>query len=369
MRCAFCGHEGAPPADVASRLQAAAEVVARHQVSERQLHGTVRTLVLYGRVLQGAFGCLALLVLFPLLQMFGLFVLKWATAKRQDAPMAFGALALLPMAVIVCGVAIASFAVLRRAARRAEAASAAVPPEREGEPSRCHVCGAPLESKGVRGVVRCAYCAADNVLAARLVAGSSQRRLEVLDDYAAEVERESTAVTRTFGRGTVLFLTAVLLTPVLCVAPTFFVAVFVWAMGNVGQIFFATMRAPTPGNRYALVEVPDEGTCVAWWNPYTGRWERAGGPSDDDAIAVPAESAREIALAELVGRRVRIAVPGDRDRGFVGTSSDARASVYISRKQPDLVPGPDSVKVRAGTTSRYRSARAELWGVCLAETE
>ncbi len=66
---------------------------------------------------------------------------------------------------------------------------------------------------------------------------------------------------------------------------------------------------------------------------------------------------------------MRIAVPRDTDRGFVGTSSDARASVYISRRQPDLVPGPDSVKIRSGTTSRYRSTRAELWGVCLAETE
>jgi hypothetical protein len=83
----------------------------------------------------------------------------------------------LPNAVVWGGIGVALYATLavplalgvygnRRTngRRRLQAALAALPPDREGGPVRCHTCGAPLEAGPADLGLACLYCGADNLV-------------------------------------------------------------------------------------------------------------------------------------------------------------------------------------------------------------
>jgi hypothetical protein len=371
IRCAFCGHQGAPPSDVRARLGTAAEVVSAHQTSERQLRGNARLLVSYGQILRALHIGLTAVTFGPLAAVVLMSIVNWLGSKRHDPMPGLLVLASIPMVVIVVGAALVSLRLLKSATRRAEAAAAAVPPERDGEPARCHVCCAPLEGNGVRGIARCAHCAADNIVSASVLTGASARRLDVLDDYVAEVRKESVSVARAFGGGTLLFVGAVVLTPYVCVVPTAVAGMLFWAMGGVAKIIGAQFRDPTPGNRYALVETAAEGRCIAWYNRYTQRWERRtkarhpGGEGGGDAVPEPVH---EVALTDLVGRHMRVAAADDPHRGFAGEARSPRASIYIGA-DGELLDGSDSVYLGGAGPKRPSPVRVELWKACLVDED
>jgi hypothetical protein len=253
---------------------------------------------------------------------------------------------------------------MRNATRRLQEAAGAVPPEKEGEPPRCHVCGAPLEGEGVRGIARCGYCAADNVLTPALVSGASAKRLEVLDDYVAEVRRESGALARAFGGGALLQIAAVALAPFLCAVPTGIVLFAFYALGGVAKILGTGLQGPTAGNRYAIVEGADSESCIAWYNVHTKRWERQG--TESTGPGQPVESTlREVPLGEIVGRRLRVTAPGHAHPGFTGVARRPGATVYFGEANR-ILAGSDDVFLGTAEQPKGAPVRVGLWGACLA---
>lgn len=367
VRCAFCDQESALPDDVAARLKAAGEMLSRHDASERQIRGMARLAVPFGGGAEKLYlGC-AGFALLPIAAMIAAGTVQVFTAKGLNWGIAgIQLLATSVVAVAIAGTAFASLSILRKAGRRVAEAAAAVPPERPGEPVRCHVCGAPLEGRGVRGVARCDYCAADNVVEPAVLSRASARRLEVLEDYAAEVRRQTGAVGRAFGRSTLMLVTAAVLAPVLCGGPVLLVGVFIWALGVAGWAVVTTNQPPTPSNRYGLVEVTGEGRCVAWYNPYLERWERDQPRVGAPRVPLPAEDVVEVPLQELLGQRLRIVKEGDRDHGVAGIAEDPRYWTYTQR-DGELVPGPDTVRLRGD--AKGAQPRGVLWRLCLAEPD
>ena len=98
---------------------------------------------------------------------------------------------------------------LLRATSKIRAIARAVPPLRAGEPSACRVCGAPLQ--GTRGVVRCPFCASDNVVDASVLARAGEGHAtdaRVLED---EVRLQATSIGEARGLGVPMLASLALL--------------------------------------------------------------------------------------------------------------------------------------------------------------
>ncbi|MCA9572915.1 MAG: hypothetical protein KC656_33995, partial [Myxococcales bacterium] len=208
------------------------------------------------------------------------------------------------------------------------------------------------------------YCAADNVVDADIVALAAAGRRAELEDYAAAVRNESGSVGRAFGCSTLLFLAVVLVTPFTCSIPAYFTVVTTWAIGMVVWLLAMGTGPPTPGNRYGLVEV-DGRECVAWYDPYTSRWERRRPrfAMRDDIVV---EGVREVTLDDLLGRRFEIVGEEVANTGLVGVARDPRWGSYLHRDGRTLA-GSDTVWLDEGTKKRKR--RGALWSMCVAEPD
>ncbi|MFN7974485.1 MAG: hypothetical protein U0166_19390 [Acidobacteriota bacterium] len=363
-RCAFCGYEGAPSPDVRARLDGAAQALSGQSARERQIRGAVSLAVAYGQAFEMIYGIFSLLLLggmaLVILHSAYRFSITRGVAAATGAAMG---LSVLPSFLLVAGAGLASVTLLRRARRRVERAAAAEPPAREGEPMRCHVCGGPLAVAGVKAIARCAYCGSDNVVSALAIARAGAERRAVLDDYAGEVKRQSGGVGRAFRLSTLLLGSTIAATPFACVIPTWILTFSVWTAAMVGYITARGTGPPTPGNRYALVDADGDGQCIAWYNLYEGKWQRRGRSVEHPDVDVPAGRIEEIALADILGTRVRID-NADLEDGFAGTARRPRWGSYTKRDGA-LADGPDWVTL--SDPKATRSVTAPLWACCLAE--
>lgn len=354
FRCAACGHAGAPPDDVRAQLVEAAAAIRRHAAGERQLHGFARAAVTRGELLQVLYGAFVLLLCSPF-ALIGVLALGNMLTGRGIAvsTAAFQLVAVAPVLLVLILTGAVALLWLYRLRSRVETSAAASPPDREGDPARCHVCGGLLTARGVRGVARCGYCEADNVIAPDAIRRASLVRGAVLVDHAAAVEAHAGTVASAWGCSTVASLALFLVTPVLCGVPSFFLAVSGWAVTSVVTILWALNGDPTPGNQYAWVDLP-EGRCLAWYNPHEQAWQVEDSENRSDGRGV--EPGPAVALDELMGRTLRSRfdpeVHGVAERAYWGFWMDGDGVT---------LDGSDSLALR---TEKRALKRGPVWSLC-----
>jgi len=360
--CRACDSSGALPPEVLTRLEEARTVLHSHSESERQLGRAVRTAVTRGGRLEFVQLVLLGLLLAPVLLVLLSMAVNLIGAQGAQAASLLGSVVgIAAMAVLVAVAGALSLGVLRWTRNRVSTAAAAVPPAHPGESVRCHVCGGPLVT-GVNSVARCSYCSADNVVDAAIIQRASASRLTVLDDYAGEVATQSTSVSRAFGCGTFLLLSVVSISPFVCVVPLWLFIFSSWAVAMVFWILSMSSGAPTPGNRYGLVESGGR-QCIAWYNPYTKRWERDR-PSLEAQVQVyePAQ-VTETSLDELVGRDLIRTADRGNGVGQTGVASRPHWGWYI-RRDGRTVDGPDVVDLGPRVKGKLRQT-LPLWQGCI----
>ncbi|MCZ7687634.1 MAG: hypothetical protein M5U28_56400 [Sandaracinaceae bacterium] len=188
-----------------------------------------------------------MLVLCPMV----LFTGVWIAIEPSSASMAL--LLLAPYGLALVSVVLL-FRWSSRRKRRLEDACAAAPPAAAGQPARCRVCGGPLETPapGAPPIVRCGFCAADNLAAGPAYARASSARRAVLESYAEAVRAES----RSLERDSSIAVGALLSVPI--------ALPFVWTIGfAILYPRFAPDPPPDESVEYVLLAVPSRGACVA----------------------------------------------------------------------------------------------------------
>ncbi|MBL8112127.1 MAG: hypothetical protein JNK60_04535 [Acidobacteria bacterium] len=276
------------------RLEAAASLLAREEKATRQLAGRARSAALDGRRGRRLFTVVAVLVLLPTalatLAAGGLLL-------GQEVPSySLFAFACLPLAATALTLVFTGRFV--SASHEALAtASAAQAPDRPGEPARCRVCGAPLES-GSPGIARCGFCAADNVVTPAALARTVHLSIADLARLEADVLAAARAVGSAAKRASLALVLSGVLAPVVAVGVTVGVALALAAV-PVGI---------SETNRYALVATP-LGPCVARVTAYRDHvrlsygGEKGLAPEDrpDGSGLSPLDA------GTLVGKTVRLA--------------------------------------------------------------
>ncbi|MCB9595806.1 MAG: hypothetical protein H6719_24000 [Sandaracinaceae bacterium] len=212
--CRSCHYQGPPAPDVAQRLQAAGQILLSLDARGRQLGAQQRRVVQSARRTPWMLALLVvsgLVLLVPCVGAGALFGLtshpSYSLAIICVAP---------PLVLGLVGMGIVLLAFRRRGAL--ERACSATPPDVEGAPARCHVCGGPLppESLRARGVVRCGYCQADNLVdPERLVAMGSQRVADIAG-FEREVRRHGTSLKTESTLSILAIVMLVLGAPMIC---------------------------------------------------------------------------------------------------------------------------------------------------------
>jgi ribosomal protein S27E len=145
LRCVTCGFAGPPPPDGARRIEAARAALFGFDARLRQLSRAQRQNLFTASQKRLVFLVLSGVVFVP----FAFWALAGviATVNPEDPTSAFGAGGLLitwgPMLLFVLFSAL-GYRAVRAKQRLLDAACVARPPLAVGEPSSCHVCGAPL---------------------------------------------------------------------------------------------------------------------------------------------------------------------------------------------------------------------------------
>jgi hypothetical protein len=172
--CAYCGAQVALPPEVRGQA-AATKAQSPEQSRTGEIIAKLRNQPRAGRA--NAW----LLVLSFL--MFGAWPLGWGLiAYRvlddgfQPTDVLFLA---LPFAAVLAGFFLARGRLADRGALQLLTLGfGALAPARDGEPSRCRRCQAPLPAAGLGGVTRCRYCAAENIVGIDLRPSVDQARAE-----------------------------------------------------------------------------------------------------------------------------------------------------------------------------------------------
>jgi len=294
IHCSACGFEGRVPPALEQSMQKA--------------HGVLQSLDARGRQLDArqvkalsSSGIRAVLVLVPVL-LVTVPAILWAALGalavlpgRDYATLVFF---LLPLAVVAVSIFLAMTR-MRKSRRRLLEACAARPPEESGGTAQCHVCGAPLQAS-TRGIARCVYCSADNVVAPRLLAELGHRSGHRTEEIERQVRMESERVgdaTRAAGLATLASG---------CLAPFLTVAVFIVTVGVTALIERDVDRSV----QYALIH-SDAGDCVAKVTRSLGSWRIWYG-GDADKGFIPPENRQsleglQLQTADILsGKRVRV---------------------------------------------------------------
>jgi predicted RNA-binding Zn-ribbon protein involved in translation (DUF1610 family) len=194
--CPFCGQPGSVPPDMAAELRAAAAQLQQLDARERQLTDWQRTMLTQARGRWQAYLVGSALVLAPIAM--GLVGLLGKAI--QDVQFgAFGpgnaaslCLCILPVFLTAGGVAVGDRRV-RAALERVKMQARALPPVREGQPHRCHVCGGPVAPTAGEAVARCPFCQADNLVdgavRSEVAAGRERDMAGLAHEVAAEARR------------------------------------------------------------------------------------------------------------------------------------------------------------------------------------
>lgn len=254
LRCAACGFAGVPPPAIGQRLHAARGILFGLDVRLRQLSAKQRGAIEGASNLRSLFLILSSLIAIPL----AIWALAGVAVSVDDSTgedygvtgivMAIGPL-LSYGAISVLG-----YRYIRRRQRALEDACSAQPPREKGEPAACHVCGAPLAVGAQRGIVRCAFCQADNLIDPSVLSGLSGRQTHAAESIEQTIQREGRAAASVTGvTGALLLLMAAAL-PFLVVFAAMVVSVL---------LMFIELQ---PSLKYSYVTVTtSSGQCVARW--------------------------------------------------------------------------------------------------------
>ncbi|HJL17251.1 MAG TPA: hypothetical protein RMH99_16410 [Sandaracinaceae bacterium LLY-WYZ-13_1] len=338
--CRSCGYRGTPSPDVAQRLAQARQLLFGLDARHRQLGGIQRRLLRSARRspwrVAGYFVG-GLLLMAPCVGCALLFGLtphpSYTLALSCGAPPLF-------LGVVGLGVVVVSF----RRRRSLERACSATPPAVEGEPARCHVCGGPLPSGSLRsrGIVRCEYCQADNLVdPARLRAMGAQRHAD-LSRVEDAVRQEGRALHRESNVAVLAML------GVFGLAGMSFACVLA-----VGTAIVPYLESPLNEDlEYVLVETPRLGACFARVN---GRDDDGAayviGPAGIDGTTgrVDLRGGPTLGPRWVVGRRV-VVHPAGRREPYEGRVVDVHGSLL---KPEDAVL---RFEAHGGTPPRLRDA-------------
>lgn len=256
VRCRACGFEGPPPPEVMQRLEVAQRELAQVDIRTRQLDAHARAAI--GRALRVRWGVVIAQVVGGL-PFVALGVLGIVMGIQHDGPVSnrvTGSFFINVPMILYAAVGYRLHMVVVRARKELLAACAAVPPERPGEPAACAVCGAPLLSRGVDPIVRCAHCSADNVVHPAAMAQASAMKSMDLDALTFALRSRAAGILATARRVTLATVAAVFGTPFVA----FFTVLFSLLAAN--QLERLVRLAPLELPRYAWVETKRGGRCV-----------------------------------------------------------------------------------------------------------
>lgn len=260
-------------------------------------------------------------------------------------------IALVP-SLLTLACSVTGYGLIARSQHRLMQACAAIPPEQEGAPARCHVCGGAVYPEGAKKVARCCFCQADNLLSEAALETASRQRVTDLEAYVSAIRLESRSVTAAFSMSSILTLVVLFSTPFLCGVPLGVLALLTGVLGQLFVYMEHTSDPPTPGNRYGWVERAGEGRCVAWYNPHTGRWE-VHRDHDEEGV----EDADPVTLDALIGLSF---VDQNDEAQAQGVAQDPRWGYWMDRYGTTL-DGPDRVTLQSDSRTRT----ASLNSLCL----
>jgi hypothetical protein len=253
--CDACDFVGAPPAEVAAELREAATLLTGLRAEERQLTQAQRAAI--GKTSWARSGLLPVFGL-ALLPQVVVALLGAALFLGQEVPSwgLFG-FSLVPLAVAAGAALLASRPLVRRR-REMQAACLATPAARQGAPLGCHVCGGPLrEAALAEAVVRCDFCASDNLVDPPIVAALAGSQKVVLARFGETIRDEAARFRGAANAAKGAMIVAALIAPMLGLFSAFGVA-----------MTLASITAETRSNtEYTFVERP-EGTCLALVSRY-----------------------------------------------------------------------------------------------------
>ena len=184
VRCVACGYDGLPSPDAIPTLRAARDFLLGRDVRKRQLGDTRARALSQNAPLY--FAVLFVVASVPCTyEFFATFdtLRDWSGRNRTYG----GAVLATLMLVGVWIFGTSAFLRVKRAQADLRAACAALPPERQGDPARCRVCGGPLPAGDA--VVRCPFCATDNYADPKLVSKLAERQSHDATEYEFAVAR------------------------------------------------------------------------------------------------------------------------------------------------------------------------------------
>lgn len=342
MRCDACSYQGAPAPDVVQSLRDAAAVIARSPIASRQLSDSVKRALGSANSYRLRFtgisaGCSTPVILGALC--FGL----GQAASHDDTNWMLVAFSL---AMVVETIALAALggALIARRQRAMEDACAARPPSAPGEPSTCHLCGAPLVGHA-EAFVRCGFCAADNLAAPAVLA----RVRGVLSSWhGSQVEAIERALdkVRAINRGATAFmiLGAVAIPPFVLVQFVILFAVGMVIGPDIDRSARYTVVHTTAGECIGRIKLPQHGSTTL---VLFGLWRPNGLPEE---MTLPSSQVHAFAVTKLKGKRVR---------SYMGETGKVQKVVGspLHGNAVSLDVGTDKVQIHAPT------------GLCLAPGE
>ena len=298
MRCGSCHYYGPTPPEALSQLHAAAAIVLRAPIRDRQLADSVKRAVHSGWSYRRRFGVLFFVCAAPIV-LVGL-IFQFALIMAHQPVW----IALLGIAMFLETVAfgVLGFKLTSARQRETELACAARPPLYPGEPATCHTCGGPVLG-GVEAFVRCGFCASDNLVDPRKLAALRFPTSVAIESQMTAVESSLAKMRRANRGATALTLMMPLMLPV-----------FVFAQFVIGFVIIGELQLePDSSVAYALVPT-GVGECVGEIEREDNQtyvfFGKSRVPGLDEKQKL--DTVRPIALEALEGKRVRI------QRGFIG---------------------------------------------------
>lgn len=336
VRCRSCGYEGPPRPEVLERLRIAQGELSRLDQRTRQLDASAQAAI--GRALRTRWGAIVVLSL-GVLPFVALAVAGVAEGfeAHPGLPLAnriIGvSLTWVPLLVYACvGGILAAF--VGRARRRLLAASAAIPPERPGEPVTCAVCGASLASFGTSPIARCGYCAADNVVHPAALRQAATARSFDIDSIGATTALRAREVVSAASHASAMGVASVVGTPPV----SFFAVLALLLFAKAVEPYIALAASPTP--RYAWVATK-RGKCVGLIGERDGVPQAHFGGNDKLPNPMTLDTLPpRFAPSAIVGRTMRLA-NGKRGRvvGVTGAPVTNREQLVLDSGAHGDLPG------------------------------
>lgn len=211
LRCG-CGFTGRPSADVEARLRAAQGALFHSDARRRQLSAKLAHALSNATAHRLRYLAASAIFVVPAAFFTLLFAGAWLLTVAE-----VGRVFLIPVVPFVAMVTVAAVGYRWLVARQRWLGQlvSARPPLFAGEPAACHVCGGEVARADVAAVVRCRYCAADNVVDPWALAQAHQREAHALGGIEGHVASREQAVSTASGAGLGFVLLAALSTPVI----------------------------------------------------------------------------------------------------------------------------------------------------------